>query len=59
MLDFVNCARRVPCAQGLIWGIMAIGVYITYQHSGYRRPDRGRLLLHRRRRVRHAACWPA
>ena len=41
-------------AQGLIWGVMAIGVYITYKHSGCGRPDGGRLPLHRRRRVRYA-----
>ena len=60
-------------AQGLIWGIMAIGVYITYPHSGCCRPDGGRLPRHRRRGVRHAdlrrrepcgwpccaPCWPA
>ena len=30
VLKFLN-ALPGPCAQGLIWGIMAIGVYITYQ----------------------------
>ena len=30
VLKFLN-ALPGPCAQGLIWGIMAIGVYITYK----------------------------
>ena len=30
ILKFLN-ALPGPCAQGLIWGIMAIGVYITYK----------------------------
>ena len=30
VLKFFN-ALPGPCAQGLIWGIMAIGVYITYK----------------------------
>ena len=29
-MKFIN-ALPGPCAQGLIWGIMAIGVYITYK----------------------------
>ena len=31
--DFVTCCNALPgaVAQGLIWGIMAIGVYITYR----------------------------
>ena len=41
------------CAQGLIWGIMAIGVYHHLPHPGCGRPDRGRLLRHRRRSLRH------
>lgn len=30
LMNFIN-ALPGPCAQGLIWGIMAIGVYITYK----------------------------
>ncbi len=33
MLDFANLVSSLPgaVAQGLIWGIMAIGVYLTYK----------------------------
>lgn len=33
MLDFMALFRALPgaCAQGLVWGIMALGVYITYK----------------------------
>ena len=41
------------CAQGLIWGLMAIGVYITYQDTGRGRPDRRRHDVYRRRGLRH------
>ena len=34
ILKFLN-ALPGPCAQGLIWGIMAIGVYITYKVLDY------------------------
>ncbi len=32
-MNFINLLNALPgaCAQGLIWGIMAIGVYITYK----------------------------
>ena len=32
-LNIINLFNAMPgaCAQGLIWGIMAIGVYITYK----------------------------
>ena len=32
MLDIMALFRAMPgaCAQGLVWGIMALGVYITY-----------------------------
>ena len=32
-MDILNLINALPgaCAQGLIWGIMAIGVYITYK----------------------------
>ena len=32
-MEIVNLLNALPgaCAQGLIWGIMAIGVYITYK----------------------------
>ena len=30
ILKFFN-ALPGPCAQGLIWGLMAVGVYITYK----------------------------
>ena len=33
MLDIMALFRAMPgaCAQGLVWGIMALGVYITYK----------------------------
>ncbi len=33
VVEIVNLLNALPgaCAQGLIWGIMAIGVYITYK----------------------------
>ena len=33
MLDFAKLVSSLPggVAQGLIWGIMAIGVYLTYK----------------------------
>ena len=32
-MNFLTLFNALPgaCAQGLIWGIMAIGVYITYK----------------------------
>ncbi|MCM1175248.1 MAG: ABC transporter permease [Blautia sp.] len=32
-LSFVSLLQKIPgaCAQGLLWGIMALGVYITYR----------------------------
>ena len=50
-MNLMSLANALPgaVAQGLIWGIMAIGVYITFPYSGFRRPDGGRFALHGRR----------
>ncbi len=62
----------VPCAQGLIWGIMAIGVYITYRILDVADLTVDGFLWHRRRGLRHvpalrrerrgrrfwSPCWP-
>ena len=32
-LNFLNLLSRMPsaCAQGILWGLMALGVYITFR----------------------------
>ena len=47
---FASLINSMPSAvaQGLIWGIMAIGVYTNLPHPGCGRFDGGRLSWYRR-----------
>ena len=55
-LNIMHLVNALPgvAAQGLIWGIMAIGVYNHVPHPGCGGPDGGRHHGHRRRRLHHA-----